>query len=264
MNTLLAKALWGESLSDVLIIDFHVHIGSRWNSMNVPVSDTGEMLRLARAVGVVRLVVNGCVWPDTRQGNDMVAALAACHGGAIIGFASLNPYQQDMVVEARRCFDELGMRGVKLHSMLQAYHTPRPITCFTREWDALFAFLSRRKAPVLYHGVVSEEMIRAWPDVPFVAAHGISDIASMERLARYPNFHVDTASTQNTAGCVDVAVGILGPERVLWGTDAPFDDFAQRLGVVLDSRLDERAVRQVLGLNAARLLGLERQQEQVR
>jgi predicted TIM-barrel fold metal-dependent hydrolase len=79
----------------------------------------------------------------------------------------------------------------------------------------------------------------------------------MERLARYPNFHVDTASTQNPGWALRAAVQILGAERVLWGTDAPGIDFAQRLGVILASRLSEAEVRQVLGLNAARLLGLE-------
>ncbi len=52
------------------------------------------------------------------------------------------------------------------------------------------------------------------------------------------------------------AVDILGTERVLWGTDAPLVDFSHRLGVVLDTELSEQQMRQVLGLNAARLMGL--------
>jgi len=255
--SLLAKAmLAGKGLPDVLVIDFHVHLASKWNTMNVPVCDSDEMLRLAKGAGVDALVVNGCIWPDLHQANDMVGALLARNRGKVVGLAALNPHQMDMTAEAHRCFDELGMRGVKLHIMHQTYHSPRPFSSYGREWERLFAYLSERRAPVLYHGFVTEEMISAWPDVPFVCAHGVGDVSGMERLARYPNFHVDTAATQNVAGCVDVAVGLLDPERVLWGTDAPLDDFAQRLGVVLDSHLEEPALRQVLGRNAARLLGL--------
>ena len=256
MNGLAARALRGECLADVLIIDFHVHLGSRWATMNMPVADSEEMLRLARAVGVGKLVVNGCIWPDLRQANDMVAALARRHPGAVVGLATTNPYQHDMVAEARRCLDELGMRGVKLHAMHQTAFAPRPLASYEREWQRLFAFLAERQAPVLYHGIVSEEMIRAWPEVPFVCAHGAGDTAGMEKLAGYPNFHVDTAATQNPAWCVRQAVQILGAGRVLWGTDAPLDDFAQRLGVVLDSGLAEEDMLKVLGRNAARLLRL--------
>lgn len=257
MNAIVERALRGENLSDVLIIDFHVHIASKWNGMNMVVHDSDEMIRLAQAVGVSKLAINSAILPDIGAGNDLVGDLARRYPDAVVGIAGVDPYQHDMAAEARRCFDELGMRGVKVHAMHQTYHSPRPISSFTRQWHDLLAFLSERRAPVLYHGAVTEEMIREWPDVPFVCAHGIYDIAGMERLAKYPNFHVDTAATQNPAWCVRSGAAVLGPERVLWGTDAPLDDFAQRLGVVLDSGLSEDDMRKILGLNSARLLGLD-------
>ena len=257
MNAIAQRALKGEKLTDVLIIDFHVHLASRWTGMHMVVSDPYEMVRRALAVGVSKLVVFGAIQPDMRHTNDMVAELARRYPDHVIGFATVNPYQVDMAEEVRRCFDELGLRGVKLHSLHDSEHSPAPIASYREEWDGLFAFLAQRKAPVLYHGIVSEDMIRSWPQVPFVQAHGVSDVEGMRRLARYPNYHVDTASTQNPAWAVSRAVQILGPERVLWGTDAPLDDFAQRLGVVLDSGLPEPEIRQILGLNAARLLQLQ-------
>jgi predicted TIM-barrel fold metal-dependent hydrolase len=147
---------------------------------------------------------------------------------------------------------------VKLHTFHQQALSPAGMASYTAEWDRLFAFLSERRAPVLFHGVVTEAMIRAWPDVPFVEAHGTGQVAHMERLAKYPNYHVDTAWTQNPAWSIDTAAGLLGEDRVIWGTDAPLDDFAQRLGVVLDSTLSTEGMRKILGLNAARLLRLSR------
>ncbi len=256
MNEIAAMALEGLPLTDVLIVDFHVHLASKWNGMNIIVDDSEEMLRLARLVGVDWLVVNGCILPDLRQANDEVADLIRRHPDQVIGFATTNPYQHDMTAEVRRCLDELGMVGVKLHVMHDRYHSPRPIASYVKEWEALFALLSERRAPVLYHGVVTEEMIRAWPDIPFVCAHGVGSLENMERLAKYPNFHVDTSWTQSPSWAVRAAVDILGADRVLWGTDAPLVDFSQRLGIVLDGGLSEKEIRLVLGLNAARLLRL--------
>ena len=87
-------------------------------------------------------------------------------------------------------------------------------------------------------------------------AHGIGTPERAWRLRDCPNFHVDTAWTQNKAWSLSEVVAALGSERVLWGTDAPLDDFAQRLGIVLDSGLPEADQKRILGLNAARLLGL--------
>ena len=258
MNWMAERALRGESLAPgVLIVDWHVHLG-RWIVMKTPADDGDEMVRLAKAAGVSKLVVNGTIWPDLRASNDMIAGFAARHPDTVVPFAVANPYQNDVAGEIRRCFEELGFRGVKLHAMHELIHSPRGISSYTREWDRLFAYLSEKSAPVLYHGVVTEEMIRDWPGVPFVQAHGIYSVANLERLARYPNFHVDTPSTQNKAWDVRAAVDVIGADRILWGTDAPYDDFAHRLGVVLDSGLAEGDIRKILGLNAARLLGMER------
>jgi predicted TIM-barrel fold metal-dependent hydrolase len=238
-----------------LIVDVHAHLG-RQAEAHQPAGDGETLVRRAQALGITRLAVNGKSYPNLREGNDAVADLAARFPDTVIGFAATNPYQHDMAAEALRCLDGLGFRGVKLHVAHQQALSPRDIVSYTREWDRLFALLSERCLPVLFHGLVTEEMIRAWPDVPFVEAHGIGSVARMERLARYANYHVDTAWSQNTAWCVRAAADLVGVDRVLWGTDAPAADFAQRLGVVLDSGLAEDALRQILGLNAARLLRL--------
>jgi predicted TIM-barrel fold metal-dependent hydrolase len=256
VNAIAERALRGECLSPhVFIVDWHVHAG-KWVAINLPSHRDDELVRRAQAVGVAKLCVNATIWPDLRAGNDAVAALVARYPETVVGFAVTNPYQHDMVAEVRRCLGELGFRAVKLHVMHDTRYSPRAIGEYTREWDRLFAFLSERHTPVLFHGIVTEAMIRAWPDVPFVAAHGSGHPAQNERLARYPNYHIDTASTQNLAWSVREAVDTLGADRVIWGTDAPGIDFAQRLGAVLASGLSESDQRKLLGGNAARLLRL--------
>jgi predicted TIM-barrel fold metal-dependent hydrolase len=255
VNELAARALRGDALADELIIDWHVHLG-RLGTLSLSADGDESLMRGANAVGVTRLVVFGTHFIDLSKANEAVAAYAARHPGRVIGFAVTNPYQHDMVAEVRRCFDEFGFRGVKLHIYQERPLSPRAIASYVDEWDRLFAFTAERQAPVLFHGIVTEAMIRAWPGVPFVEAHGIHHVDHMQRLAKYPNYHVDTSWSQNTAWCVRTAVDLLGEDRVLWATDAPLADFAQRLGVVLDSDLSTDAMRKILGQNAARLLRL--------
>ncbi len=257
MNRIAAQALRGERLADTFIVDFHVHLAGRWNGMNVPVHDSDEMVRRAEAVGVDRLVVFGSIYPDMAECNNMVAELSRRHSERVVGFATVNPYQNDMAEEARRGFDELGFRGVKVHEVHDNYHSLKPMMMYHQEWEELFSLLVDRKWPVVFHGLITEEMIRQWPEVTFVMAHGIASPTMMERLADCPNLLVDTAATTNPAWAVTRAVELLGPDRVVWGTDAPLDDFAQRLGVVLDSGLSEEDMLKVLGGNATRLLRLE-------
>jgi len=255
-SNILARALDGEILEDVLIIDVHVHWG-KWLCMHLPSAEEGIVQKM-ESTGVSKSCINGILNPDVAEGNDQVAAASKRYPDKIIGFAALNPYHPTrMIDELRRCVEVLGMKGLKVHQMVSApAYSPFPIDPLDAEWIEVWKYLNERELPVLWHGIVSEEVIKRFPRVPFIMAHGSSSPQSFHKLAHYPNFHIETASTQNTRWFMGEAVEALGPERVLWGTDAPLDDFAHRWGFVLDSDLSEDEQRLVLGGNAARLLKL--------
>jgi predicted TIM-barrel fold metal-dependent hydrolase len=150
-----------------------------------------------------------------------------------------------------RCFDELGFKGNKIHEMV----TKLP---FSSSYDPRFLepaleFAAARGCPILYHGLVTEAMIREHPGVNFICAHGPMDIEQTLRLAKYENFHIDTAYTIVLAGTFERFVNKLGAHRILFGSDAPLSSPSFRLGQVLSARLSDGALIQILGLNAARL-----------
>jgi len=252
-GTLRDRALRGEPLTDVLIVDWHVHLG-RWALSYLPL-DGEAMLAAMDRVGVARICVNGITFSEVREGNNRVAEFARRFPDRVVPFAALNPYQGDMLDELKRCVGEMGVRGLKIHSMVQGQHSPdlrRP----AHDWEGVWRFCAEAKLPILAHGIVTDDDVRRHPDTVFVIAHGIGAPERAWRLRECANFHVDTAWTQNRTWSLGEVVAALGPERVLWGTDAPLDDFAQRLGIVFDSGLPEPDQRKILGLNAARLLGL--------
>ena len=251
---LIDKALRGEKLTGFPIVDVHVHC-DRWFAMHMPCVDHAMIAKMDR-VGVDLICANPVIHPDVCEGNDRLAAFHRRHPTRVVPFAGLSPYSsRPMVDELRRCYDELGFVGIKVHSMVATGpHLPFALLSKDAGWEAVWELASERKTVVLFHGVVTPEVIRRYPDISFIQAHCTCVPAQAAQLADCPNFHGDTAWTQNPAGAVDALVCAIGVDRVLWGTDAPTDDFSQRLGVVLDSSLSDEDKKKVLGGNALRIL----------
>ena len=209
-------------------------------------------------VGVDVLCANAATNPDCRAANDEMARIQAEYPDRVVGVASLNPFATDIVEETRRCLKGLGLKGLKVHAMYADHPYSRQSVRSFPGWDDVYRIVAEQGAPILAHGVVTDDDVREHPDTVFIAAHTLCKHERQKALSDCGNFYVDTAWTQNKAGSLDRAVSILGAERILWGTDAPLDDFAQRLGVILDSEVSEGDKKKVLGGNAVRLFGIER------
>jgi predicted TIM-barrel fold metal-dependent hydrolase len=261
---LTALALEGHALRTARIVDFHVHL-ERWGRMHYPVAEDG-LLREMDRVGLETACVNGVLHPVTSEGNRAVADFARRHPGRAVGFAALNPFQHRMTDELRRCVEQFGFRGIKLHSLVGQDH--RLIwSCDPREagseWDAVFDLAAEFRLPILYHGVVTEEDIRHHPATTFVTAHGLCGAGgerAKRRLAALPNLLLETSLTRNTLWEAEETVRIFGPRRILWGSDAPLADFAHRLGIILDLDVPDEDKLAILGGNARRLLALDSQE----
>jgi len=258
---LLSQALAGRPLSGGPLIDFHVHL-ERWGQLHYPLADDGLIAKMDR-VGVDVACVNGVLHLVTSEGNDAVASFMKRHPGRVVGFAALNPFQHGMVDELKRCAEQLGFRGIKLHTMVGQDHRLR-WSCNPREasaeWGAVFDLAAELRMPILYHGVVTEDDLRRHPATTFVMAHGLCGIngePAKRRFAAYPNLRLETCLTQNTLWEAEETVRIFGARRILWGSDAPLSDFAHRLGIVLDLDMTEEDKRAILGGNARELLALD-------
>ena len=255
-----------------MIIDIHIHMASA--DCRYDAADVAECRRLARLAGIDRAVYlfnladSGGYNPspdDVRRSNDLGLRLVTEHPDFFLGFCYLNPAHDPAfsLAEIERCVARGPLHGLKLWVSVHATD-PR--------LDPIMARAAELGVPVLHHAwykatgyafnesTPSEiaDLARRHPRVTIIMAHlagggwrGVQDVKAC------PNVVVDTSGAQPQAGLVEYAVRELGVERVLFGSDWPIRDFATQRARVTGARLTARERAQILGLNAARLLGID-------
>jgi predicted TIM-barrel fold metal-dependent hydrolase len=212
-------------------------------AMNDPLPETPERLlsalrklmttRPGRAVAEVvhratltaegDLKLSGQVFSiDDRPDNASVAKLVEAYPARFLGWIFLNPRNNPAVLdELERWLRVTGMIGIKLHPHWHDYRTER-----------LFPLLARAEElglPVLIHlGFGKRGDFRAicakFPRLTVISAHAgfpfYKDLWVHHREC--PNLHVDLSSPYIDEALARAAVAAMGPERCLYGTDAPY------------------------------------------
>lgn len=276
-------------------IDIHVHIPRmpgipeygiepglrRMFRMDDKPDDVAKMVETYRAIDTMAVIFS--VDAETETGdlpdpNDYVAETVAAHPDVLLGFASVDPRKGvAAVVELERAVTELGLRGLKLHPIHQAFFPDDP------QFTPLFAKAEELGVPVLMHsgyaaagantpggGGFELAYSRPIPHVDSLAARhpGLTIIMAhpawpwiQEQIAvalHKPNVFIDLsgwAPRYIPKELITEAGGRLR-KKVLFGSDYPYispvtwmEQFAE-----LDIRDEARPL--ILHDNAAEILGL--------
>ncbi|MBI3986136.1 MAG: amidohydrolase [Lentisphaerae bacterium] len=244
------RALRGERLTDIPIIDHHGHLGIEPGGLSLD-AEVAEVIAVMDDNGVSRTAVFG-FGPDTRDVNDLILRGVAQHPDRFIGYATLlMDSPGDVMKELERCRGA-GMVGLKLHVAFEK--EPYVSKRFKPVWE----FCAQHRWPVIIHGM-DERLPRENPDTVFIAAHGIESVlneASVRTVRECPNYYWCTSATVMAMGAIEKAVSLFGADRLIFGSDVPLNNQATRLGSVLAARISDDAMRKILGGNIARLLGL--------
>jgi len=245
--------------------DAHAHLDGVAGS---PEERIAELLKYADRQGVDRLVV--CMGlsfvadpsPERfrRDNDEVLRAISHSHGRAF-GFVYLNPkYEEESLKELDRCVRDGPMVGVKLWIA---------IPCNDKRLDPIVRRAAELKAPILQHtwfkvtgNLPGEstpdhlaELAVRHPEATFIAGHTGGDWELGIRAIRAAkNIVADTSGGDPTTGVVEMAVRELGPERVLYGSDASGRSFASQLAKVYGADIPEPARRLILGENLRRIL----------
>jgi predicted TIM-barrel fold metal-dependent hydrolase len=242
-----------------------------------PAETAEQFIARLDEAGVARAVVMSLT-PDNQWLRDFLAAA----GERVVGSTRIDPRRPDAVELLEREV-EAGFRGVKLLPVNMAYHLSDP-AC-----RPFFDRLEELGLPATIHYGVSVDagsdlrfadpidlspVARDHPGIPFVIAHfGAGWFQSVLRLAyQCPNVLADTSGTNNwldfhvpklsLTQVFEIALGSLGPERILFGTDsgtaAPYREWVgfQQQGILDELGVSAAARDLILRGNAARLFGL--------
>lgn len=209
-----------------MIIDSHAHYFKSFASMQG--LSPAEFVEGFQALGVDKAVIVTLegFYGNYQACNDELAAVASQYPGVIQAWGTVNPRDgEKAIAEIGRCVDELGMTGFKFHNWLQAVSAVDP--CMFPVMEEL----ARRRLPVIFHDgtppYASTDQIAylagRYPDTPVLLAHsGLNEFArqALRGAVKHDNLFLGVCGARYEL--LKRAVQIVGPGRILWGTDFPF------------------------------------------
>jgi predicted TIM-barrel fold metal-dependent hydrolase len=254
-----------------LIVDIHVHIPFRGLEEVEPGwRETFEGMRDAsRRAGIDKQVILGL-----SPNNELVKELLDAFPNELVGFIRGMCGDPHTPAIMEKFVKEHGFRGVKIHTepgwplsgilaghpiFLKAAELGVPV--LTHSWHTEEG-LSQEARDILgqehmFPASLMGELGKRYPHTQFIFAHagGMWEKA-FDATKPYRNLFFDTSGFDPERGIVEKAVEVLGPERVLFGSDAPGRNYAAQLAKVQYADIGEGDKRLILGGNAARLLKL--------
>lgn len=279
-----------------MIIDFHTHIfpdavkegreayfkGETafellYGSPKSKIVGAEEIIEAMDGQGVDRSVVFGFPWKDIatcRMHNDYVLNAVKEFPDRLIGLCCLDPAHPDAASEAERCL-KAGLSGLGELAFYDAGFTPAtleqmaPLMALCRDADLPVLIHTNEPVGHSYPGkspmTLRElyRLIRTFPDNKIVLAHwggGIFfyHLMKKEVKAALANVYVDTAASPYLydANVYRVALDILGPEKVLFGSDYPLLPPDRYFADMRKCGLNPSEIQQISGLSAKELLKL--------
>lgn len=248
-----------------MIVDANAHLGPSLHPDHgfEHASTIDALLARMEAAGIDRAVVSPLTPPslDLDAANRRLAETIADRD-AFIGIARVDPRVSGCAERARRALADDGLRGLKLHpgEEFLAIGDPRI--------ESLLDVAGTRGVPVWIHagrqGVADALAIRdlalKFPSVPIVVIHAaqrnVSGLGVPDALLlaqQTGNTYFETSGVYRQDLIRDL-VETVGPERVVFGTNAPYFDPRLEITRITRSTLDP-AIQSAVLQNIAQLVG---------
>jgi predicted TIM-barrel fold metal-dependent hydrolase len=277
-----------------MIIDSHVHLlprkvreertpfchgdrafGALYSSTKARIVSEEEIIEYLDSSGIDRAVVFGFPWENhdvVRQNNDEIWEFHQKYSDRIIPFAVLSTSGGDRAYrEAARTLNG-GFAGL---GELAMYHGGWSLADFEALSPSL-ELAEQKKVPVIIHvnepvghdypGKIPVDfrgllrIIKANPDVDFILAHfggGIFVYALMPEVGPImARTYLDTAASPFLYDCrvFDVASRIMGPDKILFGSDYPLLPLPRYTAELDKAGIDGNLRDGILGENFTKLL----------
>lgn len=195
------------------------------------------------------------------EANEAVARAVAAHPDRIKGAMRLNPlFGADFIRDRVRHFvEDRRLSGIKLVARADFYR-PNDL----RVMEPLAEAAAHYQIPLLFHSghpardlpSLQAYLAKNFPQTKIIIAHlGLHDYLWEAIIAaqELPNVYCDMS--QAWPYDIKAFVKHVGPHKLLFGTDGPFQSPAVELMKVLDGGYDEPALRAILNENAEKVWG---------
>jgi len=235
----------------------------------------GEIVTTMDAQGVDRSVVFGFPWKnmDTcRMHNDYILEAVAAFPKRLHGLCCLDPLHPDALAEARRCL-AAGLGGLGELAFYDSGFTPEvleklsPIMALCREVGLPVLIHTNEPVGHAYPGkspMTLKELyalVRMFPENKIVLAHwggGLFFYHLMKKEVKeaLANVYVDTAASPYLydGTIYRMAADIIGPEKILFGSDYPLLPPERYFRQMREGGLSEAEIEKISGGSAEPLL----------
>ena len=280
-----------------MIVDFHTHIlppdirdrrasyqgrdpcfDAIYTDPKAKIASAEDLIANMDAEGIDVSVACNIGWASHElcvETNDYIMEAVARYPVRLVGFCALQPLAREKALrELERCIRG-GLRGIgELRCDTQGFdmadkETMAPLAQMCVEHDLVF--LTHASEPVGHSypgkGSITPDIlyrfIQNFPDLTVVCAHwggGLPFYALMPEVAKaLSNAYFDTAASPFLYAdrIFEVASRIIGPERILFGSDYPLIRQDRIIKSIRTLNLSEEARNIILGGNAQRILSIE-------
>ncbi|MBI4297122.1 MAG: amidohydrolase [Chloroflexi bacterium] len=277
-----------------MAVDFHTHLFPPWvqerhsellkrdatfvalySDPKASLATAEELIESMDRAGVEKSVALNIGWVEHAlcvETNDYLLEAAARYPHRLVPFCAVQPRAGEAAInELARCAKG-GARGLgELRPDVQGYSLKdeallTPLVSEAMRWGLIF--LIHASEPVGHHypgkGTITPDQLyafcRLYPDLPLVAAHwggGLPFYSLMPEVAQaLKNVYFDTAASHllYRPQIYSLVTSLVGPDKVLFGSDYPLISQAEALGRVRELGLEKEIEDLLLGGNARRLL----------
>ncbi len=182
-----------------------------------------DILALEDQAGIDKAVI----MPQVRFGPDNEGLARAIKGyDRLLGCVCVNPnFGEEALGELRTAITDWGLKGLKLMAPVQAYNISSsivyPLMDLARELEIPVTIHS---GPSPAHPLEIAALVMRYPEVPVIMDHmghrGYTEQA-IRAAEICPNIYLGTTIAAFEPRGVKAAVDALGPERVVFGSNAP-------------------------------------------
>jgi predicted TIM-barrel fold metal-dependent hydrolase len=258
-----------------IVVDAHVHLRGERRGVKAYVKTMIDKMDVSGVDTVVSMGSGGQYLDQLRKSNDFNLQAAIDYPGRIVPFVYFDPrFEQDGIDEIDRCMVKAGeiFKGIKIGHKFAVARWMYPMMEKAEEYGAVVGVHSDHS--VRGHPYIIADLANSFPQVQTVILHmggrtaAAAEMLSIRMAEKNANVWLETCYSNPYP--VKKAVEVLGPDRIMFGSDSSNSMFGYGSGYekqAYEMMIHMHTIRcldltqeeedKIMGLNAAKLYGVE-------